>query len=53
MNIWAIRRDPNVWKNPLDFTSKRFQSGKNAKIDPRGNDFELIPFLIGLGWESC
>ena len=52
MNIWAIRCDPNVWKNPLDFTSERFQ-WENAKIDPRGNDFELIPFLIGLGGESC
>jgi len=32
MNIWAIRRDPNVWKNPWDFTSERFQSGKMQKL---------------------
>ncbi|KAM3398995.1 flavonoid 3',5'-hydroxylase [Capsicum galapagoense] len=51
VNIWAIGRDPNVWENPLEFDPKRFLSGKNAKIDPRGNDFELIPF--GAGRRIC
>jgi flavonoid 3',5'-hydroxylase len=51
VNIWAIGRDPDVWENPLDFTPERFLSGKNAKIDPRGNDFELIPF--GAGRRIC
>ncbi|GAV62131.1 p450 domain-containing protein [Cephalotus follicularis] len=51
VNIWAIGRDPEVWENPLDFTPERFLSGKNAKIDPRGNDFELIPF--GAGRRIC
>ncbi|XP_045832163.1 flavonoid 3',5'-hydroxylase 1-like [Trifolium pratense] len=51
VNIWAIGRDPNVWENPLEFNPERFLSGKNAKIDPQGNDFELIPF--GAGRRIC
>ncbi|KAH7842310.1 hypothetical protein Vadar_003846 [Vaccinium darrowii] len=51
VNIWAIGRDPDVWGNPLDFNPERFMSGKNAKMDPRGNDFELIPF--GAGRRIC
>ncbi|XP_010045076.2 flavonoid 3',5'-hydroxylase 2 [Eucalyptus grandis] len=51
VNIWAIGRDPDVWENPLDFTPERFLSGRNARIDPRGNDFELIPF--GAGRRIC
>lgn len=51
VHIWAIGRDPDVWENPLDFTPERYLSGKNAKIDPRGNDFELI--LFGSGRRMC
>nr|AIY51702.1 flavonoid 3',5'-hydroxylase [Penstemon neomexicanus] len=51
VNIWAIGRDPDVWEDPLNFNPDRFMSGKNAKIDPRGNDFELIPF--GAGRRIC
>ncbi|KAL5718181.1 flavonoid 3',5'-hydroxylase [Ranunculus cassubicifolius] len=51
VNIWAIGRDPNVWENPLEFTPERFLSGKNVNIEPRGNNFELIPF--GAGRRIC
>nr|ABA40923.1 flavonoid 3',5'-hydroxylase [Camellia sinensis] len=51
VNIWAIGRDPDVWERPLEFIPDRFLSGKNAKTDPRGNDFELIPF--GAGRRIC
>uniref|UniRef100_A0A7N0VCG8 flavonoid 3',5'-hydroxylase n=1 Tax=Kalanchoe fedtschenkoi TaxID=63787 RepID=A0A7N0VCG8_KALFE len=51
VNIWAIGRDPDVWEDPLTFNPDRFMSGRNAKIDPRGNDFELIPF--GAGRRIC
>uniref|UniRef100_F6LHL9 Flavonoid-6-hydroxylase n=1 Tax=[Saintpaulia] hybrid cultivar TaxID=911500 RepID=F6LHL9_9LAMI len=51
VNIWAIGRDPRVWENPLDFNPERFLSEKYAKIDPKGTDFELIPF--GAGRRIC
>ncbi|XP_057505550.1 cytochrome P450 76C3-like [Actinidia eriantha] len=51
VNVWAIGRDPNVWENPLEFDPDRFLIEKNAKIEPWGNDFELIPF--GGGRRMC
>ena len=52
MNIWAIGVTLMCGKTHWISHLKGFRVGK-CKIDPRGNDFELIPFLIGLGWESC
>lgn len=51
MNIWGIGRDPDIWENPLEFNPERFISGTNAKVDPRGNDFEL--FTFGAGRRMC
>ncbi|GMH20201.1 hypothetical protein Nepgr_022042 [Nepenthes gracilis] len=51
VNVWAIGRDPELWENPHEFNPERFLSGKNANIEPRGNDFELIPF--GSGRRIC
>ncbi|CAD5192658.1 unnamed protein product [Musa acuminata subsp. malaccensis] len=51
VNVWAIGRDPDVWEDPLEFKPERFLSGRNAKIEPQGNDFELIPF--GAGRRIC
>ncbi|GLJ32224.1 hypothetical protein SUGI_0648590 [Cryptomeria japonica] len=48
VNVWAMGRDPAIWKNPLKFTPERVLEGEsNSKIDYRGQDFELIPFGVG------
>lgn len=49
VNIWAISRDPNIWKDPESFEPERFL-GKDI-IDFQGQHFELIPF--GTGRRIC
>ena len=44
VNIWAISRDPNIWKNPDSFEPERFL---DSEIDFRGQHYELIPFSSG------
>ncbi|KAK6128915.1 hypothetical protein DH2020_037354 [Rehmannia glutinosa] len=48
VNAWAIGRDPDIWKNPLEFKPERFLE---SEVDMRGRDFELIPF--GAGRRIC
>nr|UIP35212.1 coumarate 3-hydroxylase [Leucojum aestivum] len=48
VNVWAIARDPNLWKNPLEFRPERFQE---ENIDIKGNDFRVLPF--GAGRRVC
>jgi len=48
VNVWAIARDSNEWVDPLEFRPERFlQDDEKAKVDIRGNDFEVIPFGVG------
>ncbi|XP_010451917.1 PREDICTED: cytochrome P450 71B10 [Camelina sativa] len=48
VNIWAIGRDPRIWKNPEEFFPERFM---DCDIDVIGQDFELLPF--GGGRRIC
>ncbi|KAL8041234.1 hypothetical protein ABFX02_10G152600 [Erythranthe guttata] len=48
VNVWALARDPSVWKNPLEFRPERFQE---EDIDMKGTDYRLLPF--GSGRRIC
>ncbi|KAK7330673.1 hypothetical protein VNO77_24871 [Canavalia gladiata] len=48
LNVWAIHRDPSIWKNPHEFDPTRFL---DAKWDYSGNDFNYFPF--GSGRRIC
>ncbi|CAH8349462.1 unnamed protein product [Eruca vesicaria subsp. sativa] len=48
VNVWAVHRNPNVWKDPEAFIPERFL---NNEIDYRGLNFELLPF--GSGRRMC
>lgn len=48
LNLWAIGRDPSIWKDPNVFTPERFLG---SDIDVKGQHFELTPF--GGGRRIC
>uniref|UniRef100_A0A0C9QPG7 TSA: Wollemia nobilis Ref_Wollemi_Transcript_14830_1974 transcribed RNA sequence n=1 Tax=Wollemia nobilis TaxID=56998 RepID=A0A0C9QPG7_9CONI len=50
-NVWAIGRDPAIWKEPSTFKPERFLEGENRNVEYRGQNFELIPF--GAGRRIC
>ncbi|KAJ3669211.1 hypothetical protein LUZ60_011161 [Juncus effusus] len=48
VNVWALARDPKVWKNPLEYRPERFIE---EEIDIKGADFRVLPF--GAGRRVC
>lgn len=48
VNVWAIHRDPSIWKNPLEFDPDRFLG---ETWDFSGRDFAYFPF--GSGRRIC
>ncbi|KMZ69666.1 p-coumaroyl shikimate 3-hydroxylase [Zostera marina] len=48
VNVWAVARDPNEWKDPLRFSPERFLENN---VDMKGHDFRLLPF--GAGRRVC
>ncbi|XP_019162054.1 PREDICTED: premnaspirodiene oxygenase-like [Ipomoea nil] len=52
INVWAIGRDPQYWKDPESFIPERFDNNNNNNsIDFMGNHFEFLPF--GAGRRIC
>ncbi|GAB4843968.1 hypothetical protein Ancab_013932 [Ancistrocladus abbreviatus] len=48
VNVWAVARDPKVWRDPLEFHPERFFE---EDVDMKGHDFRLLPF--GAGRRVC
>ncbi|MBA0815350.1 hypothetical protein Gohar_000130 [Gossypium harknessii] len=48
VNVWAVARDPVVWKDPEEFRPERFLE---EDVDMKGHDFRLLPF--GAGRRVC
>ncbi|MQL94173.1 hypothetical protein Taro_026825 [Colocasia esculenta] len=44
INVWAICRDPNFWKDPEVFWPERFEG---SELQYKGQDFQYIPFSSG------
>ncbi|KAM3324156.1 cytochrome 93A2 [Capsicum chacoense] len=55
VNTWAINRDPEYWKNPLEFIPERFltedEGSPKCQLDVRGQHYHFLPF--GTGRRGC
>ncbi|GAB2222461.1 hypothetical protein Droror1_Dr00013683 [Drosera rotundifolia] len=46
VNVWALHRSPDVWKDPLKFKPERF-----IEVEGEGDTFRFMPF--GAGRRVC
>nr|AIS92511.1 putative flavone synthase II [Epimedium sagittatum] len=55
VNLWSIQRDPNNWKDPLEFKPERFMQLHDDQVgsfkEVRGQQYDLLPF--GTGRRGC
>ncbi|CAL0307937.1 unnamed protein product [Lupinus luteus] len=52
VNMWAISRDPDIWRDPLEFMPERFVADKGEyEFSVLGSDLRLAPF--GSGRRTC
>ena len=51
LNVWTIHRDPDIWKDALEFRPERFLSDAGKLDYWGGNKFEYLPF--GSGRRIC
>ncbi|KAG6667127.1 cytochrome P450 78A3-like [Carya illinoinensis] len=55
VNMWAITRDPQVWREPLEFMPERFvtndKNESEVEFSVFGSDLRLAPF--GSGRRTC
>lgn len=54
VNMWAITRDPHVWRDPLEFIPERFVTNEKegeVEFPVFGSDLRLAPF--GSGRRTC
>uniref|UniRef100_A0ACD5ZXL6 Uncharacterized protein n=1 Tax=Avena sativa TaxID=4498 RepID=A0ACD5ZXL6_AVESA len=50
INTFAMGRDPEIWKEPLEYSPERFE-GAASEIDLKDPDYKLLPF--GGGRRGC
>ncbi|GLJ49950.1 hypothetical protein SUGI_1062150 [Cryptomeria japonica] len=50
VNSWAFKRDPKVWKDPLEFKPERFM-GRDIDFIKGKEYFDVVPF--GVGRRAC
>ncbi|GMH16663.1 hypothetical protein Nepgr_018504 [Nepenthes gracilis] len=47
VNAWALHRNPDLWKDPLEFRPERFMGAEEGE----GEGFKFLPF--GVGRRAC
>ena len=46
VNLWTMGRDPDNWKNPMEFRPERFLEDSTGLSDVKRLDFQYLPFGV-------